>query len=55
MDFYTNNGAKTLTHHWWILCSRRIVLQPEFEAIGVEDAVNSVQNSMKNLVQHYDE
>ena len=34
---------------------QRIVLQPEFEAIGVEDAVNSVQNSMKNLVQHYDE
>lgn len=33
---------------------QRVVLQPEFEAIGVEDAVNSVQNSMKNLVQHYE-
>ena len=33
---------------------QRVVLQPEFEAIGVEDAVNSVHNSMKNLVQHYE-
>ncbi len=54
LEFLQQHWGKDLDPSLVGIMLQRIVLQPEFEASGVEDAVNSVHNSIKRLVQHYE-
>ena len=54
LEFLHQQWGKDLDPSLVDIMLQQIVLEPEFEASGVEDAVNSVHNSMKRLVQHYE-